>query len=620
MKKAWMIGPVLWFVGLALLLVTWAVLDPATLVANFDNDGRSPFELATLPVFAAIVPLVWCCNPFTGSRKRRTVLAALVTLVAVMAIVKELDLHNMAMHALWPDLIGDDGSVLASAGLRKPNGSLLTGTPFKMRFLTNGAVPFGAKAFVSAYFVLFFGTFAALFVRYLPAFVYGVFRLDPVAWAFGCFGGSGVLVQVADRLPSWLDHAHGLSKSEDGITAAQSLCTALEEGGEMMLAFFALLTIFLGWRKAKALAASASVPRSFRRVLFWGRFDHGYSKTRVNIRLFKDLGWEVDFFDVKVCCRFGDIEAWARALEEKTLPDLVFVPICRQRDIAAACRWAHRRSIKVLFDPMISAWDKKVLEQKKWKAEEPRAKRLLAWEKKLMAMPDFITWDTSCHVDFAAEYLDVPREKMAPLFTGTDESVFRPIQMENGEWNMENDGIFRVLYHGAYLPLHGTEVIVEAARLTQHLPIRWDFLGWGAYKAATEAKAAGLANVRFLDKVPYEKVAEVIAAHDVVLGVFGTTAKAARVIGNKVYECMACARPTINEFCTGYPPSAKDCKAIKFIPAGDPEALVKAVEEYRADWANRDTYFAEARAFFERELSMSVVRSQLKDILARMGF
>lgn len=185
---------------------------------------------------------------------------------------------------------------------------------------------------------------------------------------------------------------------------------------------------------------------------------------------------------------------------------------------------------------------------------------------------------------------------------------------------MENDGIFRVLYHGAYLPLHGTEVIVEAARLTQHLPIRWDFLGWGAYKAATEAKAAGLANVRFLDKVPYEKVAEVIAAHDVVLGVFGTTAKAARVIGNKVYECMACARPTINEFCTGYPPSAKDCKAIKFIPAGDPEALVKAVEEYRADWANRDTYFAEARAFFERELSMSVVRSQLKDILARMGF
>ena len=346
-----------------------------------------------------------------------------------------------------------------------------------------------------------------------------------------------------------------------------------------------------------------------RRVLFWGRFDHGYSKTRVNAAAFRALGWEVDYFDVKWCCRLGDVEAF------------VLVPVCRQRDIAAACRWAHKRGIKVLFDPMISAWDKKVLEQKKWKAEERRAKRLLAWEKKLMAMPDFITWDTSCHVDFAAEYLDVPREKMTPLFTGTDEEVFKPVVEDVGRVERvdRGDGVFKVLYHGAYLPLHGTEVIVEAARMTQDLPIQWDFLGWGAYKASTEAKAAGLKNVRFLEKVPYVKVPEVICAHDIVLGVFGTTAKAARVIGNKVYECMACARPTINEFCTGYPPSAKDCKAIKFIPPGDPAALVKAVEEYRADWANKEMYFREARAFFDRELSMKVVTAQLADILKRMG-
>ena len=370
-----------------------------------------------------------------------------------------------------------------------------------------------------------------------------------------------------------------------------------------------------------------------RRVLFWGRFDHGYSKTRVNAAAFRALGWEVDYFDVKWCCRLGDVEAFFRGLDRRPRPDLVLVPVCRQRDIAAACRWAHKRGIKVLFDPMISAWDKKVLEQKKWKAEERRAKRLLAWEKKLMAMPDFITWDTSCHVDFAAEYLDVPREKMTPLFTGTDEEVFKPVgeecKVESGKCKVESGNqlsafnsqpsTFKVLYHGAYLPLHGTEVIVEAARMTQDLPIQWDFLGWGAYKQSTEAKAKGLKNVRFLEKVPYVKVPEVICAHDIVLGVFGTTAKAARVIGNKVYECRACGRPTINEFCTGYPPSAKDCKAIKFIPAGDPAALVKAVEEYRADWANKEMYFREARAFFERELSMKVVTAQLRDILCRMG-
>ena len=350
-----------------------------------------------------------------------------------------------------------------------------------------------------------------------------------------------------------------------------------------------------------------------RRVLFWGRFDHGYSRNRVNIALFRELGWDVDFFDVKVSPRFGDVEAFLRGLWRRPKPDLVWVPVCRQRDILAACRWAKRRGVKVLFDPMISAWDKKVLEQRKWKADEPRAKRLHALETRMMNAPDFVTWDTSCHVDFCAEQFGVPRERMAPLFTGTDEKVFRPLDVLPPD-----DGLFHVLYHGAYLPLHGTGVIVEAARMTQGLPISWDFLGWGAYKAETEAKAAGLGNVHFLDKVPYEKVPEVISAHDVVLGVFGTTAKSARVIGNKVYECMACRRPTINEFCTGYPPEAADCPAIKFIPPGDPAALVAAVEAYRADWARRDDYFAAARDFFERHLSMDVVKRQLAAILDRL--
>ena len=156
--------------------------------------------------------------------------------------------------------------------------------------------------------------------------------------------------------------------------------------------------------------------------------------------------------------------------------------------------------------------------------------------------------------------------------------------------------------------------------MTQDENIQWDFLGWGAYKAETEAKAAGIRNVRFLDKVPYVKVPEVICAHDVVLGVFGTTEKASRVIGNKVYECMACARPTINEFCTGYPPEAKDCPAIKFVPPGDAKAIADAVRAYRDDWARRDFYFAAARDFFDKHLSMAVIKGQLSSILADMGF
>ena len=105
--KSWFSGPALWFAGVAALLVTWAVMEPAALVHAFDQDGYSLFELATLPFFAAIVPLVWWKCPFTGSKRRRMILCLAVSLVALMAIVKEMDLHNMALHALCPDYVGE---------------------------------------------------------------------------------------------------------------------------------------------------------------------------------------------------------------------------------------------------------------------------------------------------------------------------------------------------------------------------------------------------------------------------------------------------------------------------------------------------------------------------------
>ena len=353
-------------------------------------------------------------------------------------------------------------------------------------------------------------------------------------------------------------------------------------------------------------------------VLFWGRFGPEYSRNRVYISLFKELGWDVRLFMVKYCCAFGDVE-WRLRGDKSVKPDLVWVPVCRQRDAAAATRWAHKRGIPVVFDPMISYWDKKVLEQGKWRAEEGRAKRLLAWESKLFNGVDRLLCDTSCHADFFHAHMGVPREKLRVLFTGTDETVFKPADRPEDDPPHDPKAPLRILYHGAYLPLHGTEYIVEAARRTQGLNIHWDFLGWGAYKAATEEKAKGISNITFLERVPYVEVPRVIRTADIVLGVFGTTEKASRVIGNKVYEAMACCRPVINEFCTGYPPEAKDCPAITFVPPGAPQAIVDAV----LPWIDRrDELFAlrkTARDFFERHLSMAVIKQQLADILADLG-
>ena len=246
--KTWLTGPVLFVLLLAALLATWAVVEPSALIAAFDQGGYSPFELATLPVYAAIVPFVWWKCPFGGSNRRRRILCLAVSVVAVMAIAKELDLHIRVLEWLYPDYVAS--GTLVPDKLVKPNGQPLVGTPFKMRVLTNGAVPPGMKLAILFYFAAFFGVFAAGFAYLGWTWVKGVFTLDPASWAWGCFGGSGVLVQVSDRLPAWLGHRFGLEKHADGgASALSSLCTCLEEGGEMMIAVFALLTIYLAHRR-----------------------------------------------------------------------------------------------------------------------------------------------------------------------------------------------------------------------------------------------------------------------------------------------------------------------------------------------------------------------------------
>jgi hypothetical protein len=240
-KRSWMLAPVVFLLAVVLLSLTWALMEPQALRAAFDADGHSFFETLTLPFYALIVPTVWLCCPFAGSPKRKALLCAAVSCVAVMAVVKELDLHLAAMTALYPDVVAN-----------------FKGTPFKMRFLTGGGIPLGAKAVALAYFVLFFGVFAAMLAYFFPRLVKGFFRFHPVAWTMCFFGGSGVMVQLFDRLPAWYRHSKELAKSDlsDSFTA---FCTAFEEGGEMLIAAFALLAIL----QAHAIYARDNPPQEF---------------------------------------------------------------------------------------------------------------------------------------------------------------------------------------------------------------------------------------------------------------------------------------------------------------------------------------------------------------------
>lgn len=220
-RKSWLLAPVVFVLCLMGLLAVWMSLSPEDCRSFFDHDGHSPFELMTLPLFALIIPLSWLACPVGGSLRRQCGWSALYSVLGFMALVREQDWHKMLFAQIWPEITQS-----------------FAGTVFKMRFLRDAQIPLMPKLFVLLFFIAFFLAVLLPLVRYAVPLFRGFFRLEPVAWTVATFGGCGVAVLFFDRLPANL-------RNMDVVVSdsARALFTTLEEGGEMMLAIFALLAI-----------------------------------------------------------------------------------------------------------------------------------------------------------------------------------------------------------------------------------------------------------------------------------------------------------------------------------------------------------------------------------------
>lgn len=137
----------------------------------------------------------------------------------------------------------------------------------------------------------------------------------------------------------------------------------------------------------------------------------------------------------------------------------------------------------------------------------------------------------------------------------------------------------QILYYGNYIPLHGIEYAVEAiAGLPSGSAVRLTLLG-------TESRGRALVDAlpedvrhRFtvLAPVPENELAEIISRHHLVLGIFGTSPKAASVLANKVWQGLAAGRtvltrdsPALAEISTIVGPQ------LRTVPAGSSKDLAE---------------------------------------------
>ncbi|HXQ86377.1 MAG TPA: glycosyltransferase family 4 protein [Gaiella sp.] len=282
--------------------------------------------------------------------------------------------------------------------------------------------------------------------------------------------------------------------------------------------------------------------------------------------------------------------------------DVVVVGYPGHFDMPAAKRTARGRP--VVFNPLVSLHDTLVGDRARFRHRSPAAGILRAVDNGAFRSADLVVADTEAHAAFFRQAFGLREERVGVALVGADEPLFRP------GWHPPER--FHVLFVGKLIPLHGLETILAAAALVPEVPFR--VVGDGQLAGLLDGRPA---NVEHMPWIPYEELPDAYRAAGCALGIFGRGDKAARVIPNKVFQALACARPVV----TADTPAARelltdDTDAI-LVPPGDPEALAGAVRRLAADDALAERVARAGRETFEAHASEDVLGARWRSLLER---
>ena len=344
-------------------------------------------------------------------------------------------------------------------------------------------------------------------------------------------------------------------------------------------------------------------------LLWWGRFDPDYSRNRILRTLLERNN--IALYDFRPHSSFlGSLEATIRPPKAA---DALWVPCFRHRDFNSARRYADKRGLKLVFDPLISSWDKIVYERQKYPVSHPKASRLLTWERSLFSQADIVVADTRPHARFFIDQLGAPAARTHVIPVGAEESLFTFQPPRPHGTSPE------ILFFGSFIGLQGPQYIVEAAR---QLPTaRWTLLGDGPLRGECEALAHNVPNLTFEDWLPYPQLAERIGRADVLLGIFGDSPKAGRVIPNKVYQALACGRPVVTRVSDAYPDALQNnpSSGLIFVKPADPTALASAVDSLIADPTTLSIIPGNTQLTYQDYFDLTHTEKGLQDVLTALN-
>lgn len=365
------------------------------------------------------------------------------------------------------------------------------------------------------------------------------------------------------------------------------------------------------------------------RVCLAGSWDPEFGRNRILVRLLELAGCEVTTCRVDLwgkredaVVRRGKLALLARAaVAAPTLAarfarsprsDVAIVPYPGHFDVPLLAAVARLRRIPVVFDPFLSLFDTIVSDRALAGPRSALGRAARAADQLALRSADRVLADTSAHADYLAALSGVPRDRFRVLEVGAQERVFSPRPDITPDPDL-------VLFYGTYIPLHGIDTIVRAAKALEPDGVRVRIIGTGQERARVDRLIAELAptNIERVDGVSLDELPTEIARASVCLGIFGTSGKADRVVPNKVFECLAVGRPVI----TGDTAAMREAftpREVVTVPVGDPDALAAAIRSIRDDPEERERVAAAGHARFQRDYGERALAERLRKHLVEL--
>ena len=318
---------------------------------------------------------------------------------------------------------------------------------------------------------------------------------------------------------------------------------------------------------------------------------------------------------------YAQVSLLVRWLTHRWEADVVWVGFPGHADMPLAWLIGKCTGRPVVFDAFISWYDSAVRDRGLFPKTSFTARMLRWFDYVACHLADRVVVDTPEHAEFFVQMFRLPERKVTWLPVGADESVFAPA--EEGRRNNEQGAaarLFHVLQYAEYTPLHGGDTVLDAARLLQErsAAVRFTLVGdGGPFFEALQRRAAelGLRNVAFSGYVPEHALVEQIAAADLCLGIFGDGPKAQRVIPNKVWQCLAMAKPVVTADTPAVRRVFEPGRDLVAVPPGDAGALADAVTALAADPVLRDRLAAQGHQRFVTTCSIDAIAERLDHVL-----